>query len=80
MTQPSLFDLDSPLRIVSRSSGSWRWQSAYGVVEYRPIVTRDGRRVWRSHNVHVRKASLPQLRRMGYGDLPMGSLHNRPVL
>ena len=69
-------------RIVTRQKGSWRWQEAYGVVEYTRVRTVDGRSVWRSTNVLVGKASIPQLRRLGFGfwDLRRGSLHHKPVV
>lgn len=66
-------------RIVTAERGSWIWQDAYGVVEYIPHQTRKGVWVWKSHRRIIGKASFPQLVRAGYGDLPIGSLHHKPL-
>lgn len=67
------------IRIVNRQKGTWRWQDAYGVVRYATRRTKDGRLVWTSELVLVRKASLPQLIRQGWTDVEVGSLHNQPA-
>lgn len=67
-------------RIVTRQSGSWKYQRAYGVVQYEQAVTKGGKLVWRHAADVVVKASMPQLRRLGMADLEQGSLHNCPVV
>src|SRR5438105_4550104 len=65
--------------VVSCPRGSWKWQNAYRVVSYRMHRTRDGRMVWKSYARLTGKLSEPQIRRNGYGNLPVGSLHHKPV-
>ena len=66
-------------RIVTRCSGSWKYQDAFGVVQYRSARTQEGRLVWKREYDVVKKASWPQLKRGGYANIPKGGLHNRPV-
>lgn len=66
-------------RIVAVPRGSWIWQYAYGVVEYVPYKTKKGVWVWKSSRRIVAKASMPQLKRNGYGNLEIGSIHNKPM-
>jgi hypothetical protein len=67
--------------IVTAPKGSWRWQNAYSVVEYRlKKRKRDGVWLWYSHRTVVGKSSMPQLRRMGFGeDTYMGGMHHQEV-
>ncbi len=65
-------------RIVTAPRGSWKWQDAYRVAEYRPRKCKNGRIVWESFS-RSGKYSLPQLSKSEYADLPRGSLHNWPV-
>lgn len=66
-------------RVIARPRGSWRWQNAYSVVEYSVGVLANGTAVWKRTGIIVHKSSLPQLRRMGYSEIPRGGLHNKPV-
>lgn len=65
-------------RIVSRARGSWKWQDAFGLSFYEPKVLRNGKTVWVSVSSYG-KFSAPQLRRLGYGEHPHGSLHMVPL-
>jgi len=65
-------------RIVTRPRGTWKWQDAYGVVEYRLRMTKLGRWVWTSWRTVVEKSTMSQLKRLGYDGIRLGSLHNRP--
>jgi hypothetical protein len=64
-------------RIVSEQRGSWKWQDAYSVAEYRSALADNGRVVWRSYQRGY-KRSKPQLGETWF-DYDHGSLHNRPV-
>ncbi len=63
-------------RIVTSEKGSWKWQNAYRIAHYRPIVTRDGRVVLRSCG-RGGKYSWPQLRGNDLTKYGVGSLHNQ---
>lgn len=66
-------------RIVTSEKGSWRWQDAFRVSEYRPRRTRSGRWIWSSAGTSG-KMSEPQLRRAGaFGRYHVGSAHNQGV-
>jgi len=65
-------------RIVTMPKGSWKWQNAYAYARYAIKRTQRGKLVWFSFHRGV-KRSLPQLRRAGYGDVPMGSVHHQPL-
>lgn len=69
----------APKRIVTVPRGSWKWQNAYRVVEYRVHKTNKGKYIWQFHQAITGKHSLPQLRRMGHGGLPVGGTHNHPL-
>lgn len=60
-----------------RPRGSWKYQDAYMASLYRSVPRQsDGRLVWKLVRRLTKKSSLPQLRRMGYYDTPIGGLHN----
>jgi len=65
-------------RIVTTQRGSWKWQDAFRVVDYRARLLPDGRVLWESMG-NTGKYSEPQLREMGFSNLLHGSLHNKPV-
>jgi len=71
--------------IITCQRGSWRWQNAYSIAYYAPRIRRC-HQAGRSTSTMVwalagasRKLSMPQIRRMGLGDLPLGGMHNQPV-
>jgi hypothetical protein len=66
-------------RVVTVPRGSWRWQDAFRVVRYRVRQARDGRALWYAAENVTGKMSMPQLRGLGWGDTPRGTLHHRPV-
>lgn len=78
-TMPFVADLTC-LRIVAMARGSWRWQNAYRVVRYRVRALKNGKVAWYAAERVTGKCSMPQLRRLGFGDLPLGSLHHRRVI
>lgn len=65
-------------RVVTTSSAGWHYQQAYRVTTYRAVEREDGALVWVSSS-SSRRMSQPQLVREGYGDMLVGSLHNKPV-
>ena len=67
-------------RITPVPQGSWRWQKAYAVKEYRLTKLKSGKVVWQASADVTGKLSEPRLRRLGYGDLRYGDLHNRPAI
>ena len=71
--------------IITCQRGSWRWQNAYSIAYYAPRIRRCYQ-AGRSTSTMVwalvggsKKLSMPQIRRMGLGDLPLGGKHNQPV-
>ena len=71
--------------IITCQRGSWRWQNAYSIAYYAPRIRRC-HQAGRSTSTMVwtlvgstRKLSMPQIRRMGLGDLPLGGMHCKPV-
>ena len=63
--------------IVTAQRGSWRWQDAYKVAEYRAREN-DGYLVWYPVR-HSGKMSMPQLRAAGLAHLRRGSKIGRTV-
>lgn len=66
--------------IVTLPRGSWRWQDAYTVQMYRPEMLKNGQWVWKAQGSGVGKSSMPRLRRLGFGSLSRGSLHNTRLI
>jgi hypothetical protein len=64
-------------RIVTQQRGSWKWQDAFCVAEYRARLAENGKVVWSSYSRGWKK-SKPQLGSRWW-DYDHGSLHNRQV-
>lgn len=66
-------------RITTVPQGSWKWQKAYAVKEYRLTKLKSGKVAWQTSADITGKLSEPQLRRLGYSELAYGTLHNKPA-
>jgi hypothetical protein len=65
--------------IIHLPRGSWKWQDAYRVAVYAARRTKKGKWIWVNDGYRTGKASMPQLKKCGYGSLHVGSLHNSPI-
>lgn len=64
--------------VATAPQGSWKWPNAYRATDYRARLADNGKVLWEAR-ASTGKLSMPQIRRNGYGHLPIGGLHNQPV-
>ena len=72
-------------RVVSVPMSGWKWVKAYSerafsVKEYRLKKLKDGRYVWRVHDVLVQKDTLKRIRAAEHANCRGGALHMRPAI
>jgi len=65
--------------IVTTQQGGWHWQQPYRVNTYRPRLAANGKVLWTSWSIGLKRTLRHIRENVLFEELPMGSLHNKPV-